>query len=80
MTNRHRVPSFIGVPRERFRSSPDTAELSMTQRYMHLSPAALDSAIRLLDQPSGRAEFWRHFGDGEGLRRKDQWLEQLNWR
>ena len=28
----------------------------------------------------GRTEFWRHFGDGEGLRRKDQWLEQLNWR
>jgi hypothetical protein len=26
-------------------------ELGMTQRYMHLSPAALDSAIRLLDQP-----------------------------
>ena len=25
-------------------------ELRMTQRYMHLSPAALDSAIRLLDQ------------------------------
>jgi hypothetical protein len=23
---------------------------------------------------------WRHFGDGEGLRREDQWLEQLNWR
>ena len=23
----------------------------MTQWYMHLSPAALDSAIRLLDQP-----------------------------
>jgi hypothetical protein len=26
-------------------------ELGMTQRYMHLSPAALDRAIRLLDQP-----------------------------
>jgi site-specific recombinase XerD len=26
-------------------------ELTMTQRYMHLSPAALDSAIRLLDSP-----------------------------
>jgi hypothetical protein len=26
-------------------------ELGMTQRYMHLGPAALDSAIRLLDQP-----------------------------
>ena len=24
----------------------------MTQRYMHLSPAALDAAIRLLEQPA----------------------------
>jgi integrase len=29
-------------------------DLTMTQRYMHLSPAALDSAIRLLEQPEGR--------------------------
>jgi integrase len=28
------------------------AELGTTQRYMHLSPAALDSAIRLLDAES----------------------------
>ena len=27
-------------------------DLTTTQRYMHLSPAALDSAIRLLDQPA----------------------------
>ena len=26
-------------------------ELGMTQRYIHLSPGALESAIRLLDQP-----------------------------
>jgi hypothetical protein len=26
-------------------------DLTTTQRYMHLSPAALDSAIRLLDAP-----------------------------
>ncbi len=25
----------------------------MTRRYMHLSPAALDAAIRLLEQPAG---------------------------
>jgi hypothetical protein len=25
----------------------------MTQRYMHLTPAALDAAIALLDEPSG---------------------------
>ena len=29
------------------------ADLTMTQRYMHLSPAALDAAIGLLDRPSG---------------------------
>ena len=28
-------------------------DLSMTQRYMHLSPAALDAAIRLLEEPPG---------------------------
>ena len=27
----------------------------MTQRYMHLSPTALDAAIRLLDQKSNRS-------------------------
>jgi hypothetical protein len=26
-------------------------EIGATQRYMHLSPAAIDSAIRLLDSP-----------------------------
>jgi len=34
-------------------------DLMTTQRYMHLSPAALDAAIRLLDGPrpdSGRGE------------------------
>ena len=33
--------------------------LSTTQRYMHLSPAALEGAIRLLDQPPPR------YGTGE---------------
>jgi hypothetical protein len=27
-------------------------DLTTTQRYMHLSPAAIEGAIRLLDQPS----------------------------
>ena len=26
-------------------------DLATTQRYMHLSPAAIEGAIRLLDQP-----------------------------
>ena len=28
------------------------ANITTTQRYMHLSPAAIEGAIRLLDQPS----------------------------
>ena len=41
--------------------APDVflSELGATQRYMHLSPAALDSAIRLLDGGGGG----RNFGD-----------------
>jgi site-specific recombinase XerD len=36
-------------------------ELGTTQRYMHLSPAAVEGAIRLLDQPAPR--FDRSRGD-----------------
>ena len=32
-------------------------DLGTTQRYMHLSPAALESAIRLLDQPFAAPSF-----------------------
>jgi integrase len=35
-------------------------ELDTTQRYMHLSPAAIEGAIRLLDQRSAI----RELGDG----------------
>ncbi|MFN7982993.1 MAG: tyrosine-type recombinase/integrase [Vicinamibacterales bacterium] len=41
-----------GVPVRAIQELAGHADLSMTQRYMHLSPAALDSAIRLLDQPN----------------------------
>ena len=44
------------------------ADLSTTQRSMHLSPAATEDAIRLLDstarRPQCRAAAWRHCGDG----------------
>ena len=54
-------------------------ELGMTQRYMHLSPAALDSAIRLLDQPLVLQKFGDLVETGRSPK-EDQWLEQLNWR
>ena len=48
-----------GAPGRAIQELAGHGDLGTTQRYMHLSPAALDAAIRLLDTgPSGR-----NFGD-----------------
>jgi integrase len=55
-----------GAPARAIQELAGHADLTMTQRYMHLSPAALDSAIRLLEQPSGPLKSGPHvqtFGD-----------------
>jgi len=38
-----------GAPARAIQELAGHSELGMTERYMHLSPAALDAAIRLLD-------------------------------
>ena len=38
-----------GAPVKAIQELAGHAELTMTQRYMHLSPSSLDAAIRLLD-------------------------------
>jgi len=43
-----------------------------TQRYMHLSPAALDGAIRLLDQPLALQKF------GDLVETGDREIEKSN--
>src|SRR5207249_5167606 len=40
-----------GAPARAIQELAGHQDLTTTQRYMHLSPAALDSAIRLLDGP-----------------------------
>jgi len=42
-------------------------DLDTTQRYMHLSPAALDAAIRLLDGPAEAGHHDHHAARGEML-------------
>ena len=41
-----------GAPARAIQELAGHSDLSMTQRYMHVSPAAIESAIRLLDRPN----------------------------
>ena len=43
-----------GAPARAIQELAGHQDLSTTQRYMHLSPAALDAAIRLLDEAGTR--------------------------
>ena len=52
-----------GAPARAIQELAGHQDLTTTQRYMHLSPAALDSAIRLLD-PRSPPHRGRHCGDG----------------
>ena len=45
-----------------------TIYMVTTQRYLHLSPAAIESAIRLLEQPDPSGA-WRNAGDDEAVNR-----------
>src|SRR5688572_8057826 len=52
-----------GAPARAIQELAGHMDLSMTQRYMHLSPAALDAAIQLLEQPAGRTQAMQEVGD-----------------
>jgi site-specific recombinase XerD len=61
-----------GAPARAIQELAGHSELGMTQRYMHLSPAALDAAIQLLDRSGpaeaghyvpARATAWQHCGN-----------------
>lgn len=43
-------------------------DLSTTQRYMHLSPAAVEGAIRLLEQPAPVSQFGDILETGSGAK------------
>ena len=65
-----RISRCEGRRRGRFRSSPGIRISTTTQRYMHLSPAAIDSAIRLLDRPGDPLRSWQHGGNADRPKRR----------
>jgi integrase len=46
-----------GAPAKAIQELAGHRDLSTTQRYMHLSPAAVEGAIRLLEQPAPVSRF-----------------------
>jgi site-specific recombinase XerD len=46
-----------GAPVRAIQELAGHQELGTTQRYMHLSPAAIEGAIRLLDRPGAVGSF-----------------------
>jgi hypothetical protein len=62
------APDTRGAPARAIQELAGHHALQTTQRYMHLSPAALDAAIRLLDEPGpglGPAKAGPHDSHGE---------------
>ena len=57
VTRSVRTLAMRGAPARSIQELVGHADLTMTQRYMHLSPAALDAAVRLLDRPGSDQKF-----------------------
>jgi integrase len=68
-----------GVPARTIQELAGHRDLSTTQRYMHLTPAAVEDAIRLLDRPKTTIGFGDILETGGSRDRKREWIEAVKW-
>lgn len=64
--------AMLGAPARAIQELAGHRDIGTTQRYMHLSPAAVQSAIQLLEQPVPRRGF------GEILETGSPAIENVN--
>jgi integrase len=62
--------AMSGPPARAIQELAGHHDLAMAQRYMHLSPAALDAAIRLLDSSQSAAGFGEMLETAGAVERK----------
>ena len=68
-----------GAPARAIEELAGHQDVATTQRYMHLSPAAIDGAIRLLDTPSGVVGLGNIVATGAVEIANSNSIEQVRW-
>ena len=68
-----------GAPPRAVQGLAGHQDLATTQRYLQLSPAAIDGAIRLLEAPTVHGKSWQHCGNGIYRDRELISVEQVSW-
>ena len=68
-----------GAPMRAVQELVGHRDLTMTQRYSHLSPHALADAMRLLEDRETPAPDGENRGDGRNSAAQCEWLERVKW-
>jgi site-specific recombinase XerD len=71
--------AMINAPARAIQELAGHRDLTTTQRHMHLSPAAIDAAIRLLETASARTAWGDSGENGLAVSCAPEQLEEVRW-